>query len=95
MFRESAETAESADTVEQIENRVLESALAGMEDMTGMTNTFGVAMADADDSDADLSRHLLHAVEAYKASCAAAGEQPTQEDAWLVLLSALQLEDAK
>ena len=49
----------------------------------------------SDEADAGLSRYLLRAVEAYKASCAAAGEEPTQEDAWLVLLSALQLEEAK
>jgi hypothetical protein len=42
----------------------------------------------------DRSRWVRSAVEAYKASCVAAGEEPTQEDAWLVLLSALQLEDA-
>jgi hypothetical protein len=40
------------------------------------------------------SAWLLSALEAYKASCRAAGEVPTQEDAWLVVLSALQLEDA-
>jgi hypothetical protein len=79
VFRESAETAEQ--TVEQIESQVLDLALAGV--------------AEGADAESDLSRHLLHAVEAYKASCAVAGEQPTQEDAWLVLFSALQLEDAK
>ena len=47
------------------------------------------------DDDSDLSRWLLSAVETYKAACLAAGEEPTEEDAWLVLLSALQLEDAK
>jgi hypothetical protein len=40
----------------------------------------------------ELSRHLLRAVETYKASCQVAGEQPTEEDGWLVLLSALQRE---
>lgn len=44
-------------------------------------------------ADGERSRQLLRAVEAYKASCAAAGEAPTQEDAWLVLLSALQFEE--
>ena len=47
------------------------------------------------DGDSDLSRWLLSAVETYKATCHAAGEQPTEEDAWLILLSALQLEDSK
>ena len=46
-------------------------------------------------ADEGLSRHLLRAVEAYKASCVAAGETPTEEDAWLVLLSALQLDEIK
>ena len=45
--------------------------------------------------DAGLSRHLLRAVEAYKASCEVAGEEPNREDAWLVLLAALQLDEAK
>ena len=45
--------------------------------------------------DAGLSRHLLRAVEAYKASCEAAGEEPNREDAWLVLISALQLDEVK
>jgi hypothetical protein len=40
------------------------------------------------------SARILSAVEAYKAACLAAGEEPTQEDAWLVVLSALQLEEA-
>ena len=40
----------------------------------------------------ELSRHLLRAVETYKASCQVAGEEPTEEDSWLVLLSALQHE---
>ena len=53
------------------------------------------ALAGVDEAGSGLSRHLLSAVETYKASCAAAGEEPTQEDAWLVLLSALQLEEAK
>ena len=70
---------ESVDTVEQVENQALPEAAE-------------VAEAGAD---AGLSGHLLRAVEAYKASCAAAGETPTQEDAWLVLLSALQLDEAK
>ena len=48
-----------------------------------------------EEAEAGLSRKLLSAVETYKAACAAAGEEPTQEDAWVVLLSALQLEDAK
>ena len=78
MFRESAES------VEQSENQVLDVVLA---EMAGVTFE--------GESEADLSRHLLRAVETYKASCAVAGEEPTQEDAWLVLLSALQLEDAK
>lgn len=43
--------------------------------------------------DPQLTRRLLRAVETYKASCLAAGEEPTTEDSWLVLLSALQLED--
>jgi hypothetical protein len=38
---------------------------------------------------AALERRLLHAVETYKASCLAAGEEPTTEDGWLVLLAAL------
>ena len=41
------------------------------------------------------SAWVLSAVDAYKASCLAAGEAPTQEDVWLVVLSALQLEDAR
>ena len=81
MFRESAET------VEQSENQVLDVVLAELIGLAGLPA--------GDESDAELSRHLLRAVETYKASCAAAGEEPTQEDAWLVLLSALQLEDAK
>jgi hypothetical protein len=40
----------------------------------------------------DVSRRLLRAVETYKAGCAVAGEQPTEEDSWLVLLAALQHE---
>ena len=75
---------ERAETVEQSENQVLDMALA---DLAGLSA--------GDESEADLSRHLLHAVETYKAACAVAGEEPTQEDAWLVLLSALQLEVAK
>ena len=74
VFRESAQ---SADTVELVENQELSEVM----------ESAGV--------DAELSRHLLRAVEAYKASCAAAGETPTQEDAWLVLLSALQLDETK
>ena len=73
---------ESADTVEQVEIQHL-SEMAGVADVADS----GV--------DAGLSGHLLRAVEAYKASCEAAGETPTQEDAWLVLLSALQLDEAK
>jgi hypothetical protein len=78
---------ESAETVEQSENLVLDMALTDLADLAGLSA--------GDESEADLSRHLLHAVETYKAACAVAGEAPTQEDAWLVLLSALQLEDAK
>ena len=70
---------ESAETVEQVESQLL----------------VGVADEVGDEAEFGLSHTLLRAVEAYKASCAAAGEEPTQEDAWLVLLSALQLEDAK
>ena len=55
----------------------------------------GEVLEGVDEVEAGLSRYLLRAVETYKASCAAAGEEPSQEDAWLVLLSALQLEDAK
>ena len=40
----------------------------------------------------ELSRHLLRAVETYKASCLVAGEEPTEEDSWLVLLATLQRE---
>ncbi|HEU5318436.1 MAG TPA: hypothetical protein VFX49_20150 [Chloroflexota bacterium] len=39
------------------------------------------------------SAWVLSAVEAYKAACRAAGEEPSQEDIWLVVLSALQLEE--
>ena len=35
------------------------------------------------------SLRILRAVEAYKAACAAEGQQPTEEDSWLVLLAAL------
>lgn len=40
-----------------------------------------------------LTRRVLSAVETYKEACRVAGEEPTEEDAWLVLLSALQLEE--
>jgi hypothetical protein len=42
---------------------------------------------------AALERRLLRAVETYKASCTAAGEEPTTEDSWLVLLAALGHEE--
>ena len=41
------------------------------------------------------TRRLLRAVETYKASCLVNGEEPTVEDSWLVLLSALHLEENK
>lgn len=44
-------------------------------------------------ADPALTRRLLSAVETYKASCVAAGEVPTVEDSWLVLLSALRQDD--
>ena len=43
---------------------------------------------ELEDADAR-TRRLLHAVESYKAACAAIGTEPTQEEAWLVFLSAL------
>jgi hypothetical protein len=73
---------ESADTAEQVE----------IQELSEVVEVTGLADAGVDGG---LSGHLLRAVEAYKASCAAAGETPTQEDAWLVLLSALQLDEAK
>jgi hypothetical protein len=77
---------ESAETVEQSEYQVVDAVLAELA---------GVTAGSEGEAEADLSRHLLRAVETYKAACAVAGEEPTQEDAWLILLSALQLEDAK
>ena len=58
--------------------------------------TAGVADLTIDErlealEDNELTDRLLSAVETYKQSCRAAGEEPTEEDAWLVLLSALQL----
>jgi hypothetical protein len=37
------------------------------------------------------ARRLLRALESYKASCAAKGEPPSEEDSWLVLIAALNL----
>ncbi len=44
---------------------------------------------DLRDDDAHRTRFILRAIEAYKASCAAHGEEPTEEESWLVLLAAL------
>jgi hypothetical protein len=41
------------------------------------------------DGDDRRTRFILRAIEAYKASCAANGEEPTEEESWLVLLAAL------
>ena len=51
----------------------------------------GAGGARIRDGDAETRRSLriLRAVEAYKAACAAEGQQPTEEDSWLVLLAAL------
>ena len=56
-----------------------------------------VAVDETRDEGADpvLTRRLLRAVETYKASCAVAGEEPTVEDGWLVLLSTLSREEDK
>lgn len=48
-----------------------------------------------DQRDEQRSAWVLSAVETYKAACLASGEAPSQEDVWLVVLSALQLEDAR
>ncbi|HEX2035486.1 MAG TPA: hypothetical protein VHS99_15015 [Chloroflexota bacterium] len=40
------------------------------------------------------TRNLLRAVERYKVVCAARGEEPKEEESWLVLLSALRQETA-
>jgi|GEM_PF-5917296 len=54
-----------------------------------------VAIDDVREEGADpvLTRRLLRAVETYKASCAVAGEEPTVEDSWLVLLTTLSREE--
>ena len=54
-----------------------------------------VAVDDVLEEGADpvLTRRLLRAVETYKASCAVAGEEPTVEDSWLVLLTTLSREE--
>lgn len=44
--------------------------------------------SELEDGD-ERTHRLLHAVETYKAVCAATGTEPTQEEAWLVFLSAL------
>jgi hypothetical protein len=38
-------------------------------------------------------RRVLHAIEAYKAACAAEGREPTEEESWLILLAALHFPD--
>jgi hypothetical protein len=43
----------------------------------------------------EVTRRLLRAVETYKVSCAINGEEPTVEDSWMVLLSALSFEEDK
>lgn len=49
-----------------------------------------------DEGDAEaLPRRLLRAVETYKASCLAAGEQPAEDESWLILLAALRHADDK
>lgn len=42
-----------------------------------------------------LERRLLRAVETYKVACLAAGEEPTEEESWLVFLSALSQDSDK
>lgn len=37
-----------------------------------------------------LERQLLRAVETYKAVCAATGQEPSEEETWLVFLGALR-----
>ena len=46
--------------------------------------------AGAGSLEARRTRRLLHAVETFKARCAARGETATEDDNWLVLLSALR-----
>jgi hypothetical protein len=67
-------------------------SLAGLE---VLEETDSLAALDApldedemEDGD-ERTRRLLRAVETYKAACAAVGTEPTQEEAWLVFLSAL------
>jgi hypothetical protein len=65
--------------------------------MTGTEPQVGEVAEEGEQHGGDvlLQRRLLRAVEQYKAACWAEGEEPTEEDAWLVFLAALQFEDDK
>lgn len=40
---------------------------------------------------ADRSRRIRRAIEAYKAACAAEGQEPSEEECWLILLAAVNV----
>jgi len=51
----------------------------------------GGARGEVLDLQAERSRRIKRAIEAYKAACAAEGHEPSEEECWLILLAAVNV----
>ncbi len=67
-------------------------AAAEMEilEQSAPVHTGGVGGA-THDVQAERSRRIKRAIEAYKAACAAEGHEPSEEECWLILLAAVNV----